>query len=350
MIDYSVRGKNRLLKKIGIGLAVLAVTVLVATSLIVRQKYSEGLQPVSAAQRAQNIEIPAGSSIKAIAVILKNEGVIRSAWAFEWYVRNHDLRDKVQAGTYSLRPNQSVPEIVDIMTQGKVAKDDVTILPAQRIDQIRKKLIDSGFAAADVDAALNPELYKDHPALADKPDGANLEGYLYPETFQKTANTMPEDIIRASLNEMQKHLTTEIRSGIIRQGLTVQEGIIIASIVEQEVGDGTDRPIVAQVFLKRIRQNMQLGSDPTAFYGAILADKDPTVFYDSPYNTRKYNGLPPGPISNVSKSSLQAVANPANTDYLFFVAGDDGKTYFSKTFQEHEALTKQHCIKLCKET
>ncbi len=92
---------------------------------------------------------------------------------------------------------------------------------------------------------------------------------------------------------------------------------------------------------------MNLGSDVTAFYGAIIAGQPPTVAYDSPYNTRIHSGFPAGPISNVSESSLEAVAYPATTDWLFFVAGDDGITYFSKTNEEHEALTAQHCKKLC---
>jgi len=90
-----------------------------------------------------------------------------------------------------------------------------------------------------------------------------------------------------------------------------------------------------------------LGSDVTAFYGAFIDGEEPSVFHDSPYNTRLYEGFPPGPISNVSEVSLQAVANPSKTDYLYFVAGDDGKTYFSRTNEEHEALTEQHCKTLC---
>jgi UPF0755 protein len=263
-------------------------------------------------------------------------------------VRNHDARDRLQAGTYSLRPNQGVIEIVTILTHGKVATDKVTILPGQRLEQIKEALINNaGFSAAGVDAALDPSLYADSPALADKPRTASLEGYLYPETFQKTADTKPGTIIEASLNEMQKHLTPEIRSAIARQGLTVHEGVILASIIEQEVSNPQDKPVVAQIFLRRLREGMQLGSDVTAFYGAIAAGQAASVNYDSPYNTRLHTGLPPGPISNVSASSLAAVAQPAGTDYLYFVAGDDGVTYFSHTLAEHEALTAQHCKKLC---
>ena len=108
-----------------------------------------------------------------------------------------------------------------------------------------------------------------------------------------------------------------------------------------------DRPVVAQVFLKRYKEDMRLGSDVTAYYGARLAGKEPSLGYDSPYNTRLHSGLPPGPISNVSAGSLEAVAFPAQTDWLYFVAGDDGITHFSKTLQEHEALTAKYCKKLC---
>jgi len=157
----------------------------------------------------------------------------RSAWAFEWYVRNHDAREALQAGTYPLRPNQSVEEIVSILTNGKVSTDLVTLLPGKRLDQIKSTLMNYGFSEESVEAALNPMLYSDHPALVDKPEGASLEGYIYPESFQKTAATEPEQIIRKALDEMHEILTPQLRAGITRQGLTVHQGIILASIVEQ---------------------------------------------------------------------------------------------------------------------
>jgi UPF0755 protein len=117
--------------------------------------------------------------------------------------------------------------------------------------------------------------------------------------------------------------------------------------VEQEVTSQSDRSQAAQVFLKRLKVGMPLGSDVTAFYGSRLAGAGKDVTYDTPFNTRIHTGLPPTPISNVSDSSLGAVAHPANTDWLFFVTGDDGTTYFTKTVQEHEAKAAQYCHKLC---
>ena len=338
-----VTGRRR--SKLVVGI-VLALLLLVSVAYV-RHQYYQALQPASASQRSQLFTVELGSTASQIAADLEKAGLIKETWAFEWYVRNNNLRDKLQAGSYYLRPSQSVQEIATVLTQGKVATDLVTILPGQRLDQLRQSFIRSGFTADEVDAALDPKLYKTHAALADKPAAASLEGYLYPESFQKHTDTKPGEIITASLDEMQKRLTPTIRQGFVKQGLTTHQGVILASIVEQEVSNVQDRPKVAQVFLTRLQRDMQLGSDVTAFYGAIINGKPPSVLYDSPYNTRIHSGYPPGPISNVTETSLAAVANPAGTDYIYFVAGDDGVTYFSHTLEEHEALTAQHCKKLC---
>lgn len=329
------------------GLLIAAVLLAGGAAFRARHAYIQNLKPVSASQRSQQITIPLGTSVKEIGAILQDAGLIRASWAFEWYVRKHNARDKLQAGTYSLRPNQSVEEIITIITQGKIKTDLVTILPGQRIDQIEQALINSGFSSEDVKRALDPGVYANHPALADKPKGANLEGYLYPESFQRTADTKAETVVRASLDQMQKYLTPELRTGIVKQGLTVYEGVILASIVEQEVSKAEDKPKVAQVFLRRLREGKRLESDATSGYGAILAGDRPSLTYESAYNTYTHNGLPPTPISNVSQASLQAVASPAPTDWLYFVSGDDGITHFSNTIEEHEALTRQYCTRLC---
>lgn len=341
--SHNKSSKTRLIPVIVLILLVL----LVGSVLYVRHQYYENLKPVSASQRSQLFTVELGSTASEVGVQLKKAGLIKETWAFEWYVRNNNLRDKLQAGSYYLRPSQSVQEITTVLTQGKVATDLITILPGQRLDQIRQSFIRAGFDTDAVDTALDAANYKTHAALADKPANASLEGYLYPESFQKHTDTEPSEIITASLDEMQKRLTPQVRAGFVKQGLTVHQGVILASIVGQEVGKAEDKPKVAQVFLLRLSQDRALESDATAGYGAILDGKQPSLTYKSAYNTYQNKGLPPGPISNVTESSLQAVANPSDTDYLFFVAGDDGVTYFSHTLEEHQALTEQHCKKLC---
>lgn len=357
MAGYSVRGTRTTLRKLLLGFFVLVFIGLIIAVISVRQHYVANLQPVSTSAESQLVAVESGSSAKQIGAQLKKAGLIRDATVFEWYVRNHDVRDKLQAGSYYLRPNMNVPEIIGILTQGKVASDLLTILPGKRVDQIKEAFVKAGYSKPEVDAAFNPDIYKDHPALSDKPAGASLEGYLYPDSYAKTATTKPETIIRQSLDVMQKHLTPDVRAGFVKQGLTVHEGVSLASIVEKEVSKASDRPTVAQVFVLRLQSRIELGSDVTALYGAIVDGLDlPSdsaaatsigIAHNSPYNTRMHPGLPPGPISNVSVTSLRAVAFPASTDYLFFVAGDDGTTYFSHTLQEHEANAQAYCHKLC---
>lgn len=348
-----VSGQRKKRSKIAIIGSILAVLLVlsVATIFIVRQQYDANLKPVSTSETVVSITIESGSTTKEIADLLKENGLIRATWAFQWYVNNASIRDKLQAGTYDLRPNQSVEQIVAQLTKGAVSTKLVTILPGTRIDEVKQAFIDSGFQTADVERAFDPALYADSPVLADKPNTVNtLEGLLYPDSFQRDNTTKPEQIVRQSLNEMQKQLTPEVRAAFARAGLTTYQGLILASIVEKEVSNLDDRPIVAQVFLKRIETGMLLGSDVTAIYGALL-DGEPgdntAVDYDTAYNTRMRAGLPPTPIASVEKTAIKAVTNPATTDWLYFVAGDDGITYFSKTQAEHDVLVRQHCIKLC---
>ncbi|HZL08189.1 MAG TPA: endolytic transglycosylase MltG, partial [Candidatus Dormibacteraeota bacterium] len=190
--------------------------------------------------------------------------------------------------------------------------------------------------------------YSDLPALAYKPANVTtLEGLLWPDSFQKNSSTAPSFIIRESLVEMGQHLTPDVQAAFASEGLTTYQGLTLASIVEQEVNKPTDQTQVAQVFLSRLKANTTLGSDVTANYGAIEAGQPPNLRYDSPYNTLIHNGLPPSPISTVSLNALTAAAHPAATNWLYFVTGDNGTTYFSTNLQDHQTQTQQYCHKLC---
>lgn len=347
MASYSVQnGSYRWSRRLLLTAASLLV-VFIAGVVVVRYMYDTNLQPVSNSKEEKIVIVPRGALVPEIAAELKKSGLIRQEWAFERYVRNKSLGTRIQAGTYKFTPSHSVQEIVQQLAEGKVAVDLVTILPGQRLDQIRQAFIDAKFDAMAVDAALDPAQYRDSPALADKPASASLEGFLYAESYQKDATTDPKVIIRQSLREMETRLTPQIRAAFARQGLSVYQGVTLASIVEREVSAPGDRAQAAQVFHKRLKSDLPLQSDVTAIFGAVMDGQKPSVTYESLYNTYNHKGLPPGPISNVSESSLKAVAYPAATDWQYFVSGDDGKTYFSKTLEEHESLTKQYCRKLC---
>ena len=344
--DYS-RRKSRVPRRVW-WLLITLILILVAGVFVVRHVYNNDLQPVSASQTTQIFTVSSGDSVKTIANNLQSAHLIRSAWAMQLYVHSKELAAQLQAGTYAFSPSEGTVSLVTTLTKGKVTTRLVTILPGRRIDQLRADLINDGYSPTAVDQALNPAQYADLPVLAFKPAGVNtLEGLLWPDSFDKDQDTPPSYIIRESLTEMGKHLTSDVQAAFAAEGRTTYQGLTLTSIVEQEVSKPADQPQVAQVFLSRLKSNATLGSDVTADYGAIAAGKSPSLSYDSPYNTLIHTGLPPTPISTISTSALAATTHPAATSWLYFVTGDDGTTYFSTTLQQHQQQTQQYCHKLC---
>lgn len=344
-MKYTSQPSKRRWPKRIVWLCIVGLALISVATAAVRYAYYASLKPLSTSSEVHLITVYEGASVNTIGKQLEKARVIRSAWAFKLYVSSKEVSDDLKAGSYELAPSQSVSEIVAQLTHGKVATNLVTILPGQRIDQVRKKLLQDGFAEADVNVALNAAHYAGHPALVDKPANVNLEGYIYPDSYQKIATTKPDTIIESALGEMSQHLTPELRSAFAKQGLSTYQAITLASVVEREVSKQEDRDRVAQVFLSRLRNGMRLESDATASYGATLAGQKPSSSFDSAYNTYKHEGLPPTPISNVTASSLKAVAYPAPTEWLYFVSGDDGTTHFSKTLPEHEENIRHYCSK-----
>ncbi len=312
-------------------IAVIGLLLLIGGVIFARNYYNSNLKPVSSQQSLIEVEIEPGQTLPEISKQLKAKKLIRNQQVFEQYVRNNGAAEDIKAGTYELSPSYGVPEIVSVLTQGKIVSKLVTILPGARIDQVEKMLTSAGYSEAVVKDALNPANYVDHPALVDKPADASLEGYLYPESFERTSSTTAKQIVTASLDEMQKRLTPEIRQAFTAQGLTSHRAIILASIVENEVSKPEERQQAAQVFLKRLKTGMMLQSNATD-------NLSPE------YDTYTIAGLPPGPISNVTQSTLEAVAYPAQTDYLYFVSGKDCVTRFGATLEQHEANKSQHGI------
>ena len=324
------------------------ILVAIFGTILVRNIYNAGLGPVSKSQTTQIFIVDSGSTVRQISSKLEKEKLIKSAWAMELYIHSKDLSDKLQAGTYAFSPNQGTASIVKTMNRGDTSKRLIVILPGRRIDQIRADFINQGFSPVSVDAALRPSNYSGLAILAFKPSSVNsLEGLLWPESFQKDSTTTPEMIIRQSLQMMGRQITPEVQASFASQGLTVYQGLTLASIITQEVSKAADQTQVSQVFLTRLKTDMALGSDVTAVYGSVTAGYAPSLTYDSPYNTHYHKGLPPTPISNVTASALYAASHPTSTGWLFFVTGDDGTTYFSTNLKDHQAYVDKYCHKLC---
>jgi UPF0755 protein len=329
------------------GLAALIVIIVIA-ALSAFWWYNGALQPRSTDNHRIRVTIEQGSTPDQIAKTLEDKGVIKSAFAFQILVKQSGDRDKLQAGTYLLSPTQSSKEVLDWLVGGKVDTFNVTILPGQTLTDIKKKLVEDGFVAADVDAAFAKKY--DHPLLADKPDGVNLEGYIYPETYQINSQMTVEQFLTRTFDEFYAQIQAKnLQAELKDHGFNLHQGITLASVIQMEASHSADRKQVAQVFEKRLKDGIELGSDVTFMYAAKLTGAVASPSLDSPYNTRKYKGLPPGAIANFTVDSLQAVAEPASGDYLYFVAGDDGAVYFAHTEAEHEQNIKKYCTKLCNE-
>lgn len=326
----------------------ISLVAVCAVALVSGYAWYQGqLRPVTDdTSKHVRLEIVPGTTPDAIAEQLQDADVIRSSVAFRIYTKLTSTEHKLQAGAYSLQPSLSTPAIVDHLTSGKQDTFRVTFLPGDTLANNRQRLIDAGFSASEVDTALSK--HYDRPLFAGKPASADLEGYIFGETYEFFADADVETILNRTFDEFEAFIEeNDLQTAYKKRDLTLYEGITLASIIQKEVHGEKDSRQVAQVFLKRLGIGMPLGADATFVYAAEKAGVQPSVGFDSPYNTRIHGGLPPGPISVPGVHALLAVAHPASGDYLYFVSGDDGKTYFSRTADEHDANVQQHCRKNC---
>lgn len=326
----------------------LMIVLLIAAFVAAYSWYQQLLQPASDdTAKYVRVVIKSGSTPGVIANQLESQGVIRSSLAFTIYTKLTGTENKLQAGMYMLQPSLSTPAIVDQLVSGEQHTFKITFLPGDTLANNRQRLIDLGlFEVSEIDAALNKTY--DRPLFATKPAGTDLEGYIYGETYHFDASATPESILSQAFDQFESVIEQEnLVEKFKKRGLTLYEGITLASVIQKEVRGTEDSRKVAQVFFKRLRMDMPLGADATFVYAAKKDGQQPNVEYDSPYNTRKHKGLPPGPISAPGIDALRAVANPAPGDFLYFVSGDDGKNYFARTYEEHQENVQKYCRENC---
>ena len=325
----------------------------------------------------QTIEVTAGESVKEIASSLKQADLIRNPHTFELYARINNLHAKLKAGKYSFRKTMSARAIAKQLVNGVVSSDvfNLTILPGTNLlgdkgksqTGIIHQFRTLGYSEEEINQALtkhydNPVLkglYADETKLSnpDIPAKLALEGYLYGETYQFYNHEKLENVITTILNQFNDVVVSnQLEEKFKARGLSLREGIILASIIQKEANT-EDMPGVSMVFQNRLRQGIALGSDVTATYAADITGIDRTnatnadiLAVNSLYNTRKFPGLPPGPIAVPSKAALLAVAEPDSSKayMLYFLTGDDGLMYYSSTDAEHNQKIRDHCQKLCK--
>jgi UPF0755 protein len=288
----------------------------------------------------ERITVPRGATLTAVAESLSSRGVIGSKRFFKFYAKLTGRESEIQAGIFDLRHGTSVPGILDALVHGREATDPLALPEGLMLSEVAEQVQlqlgtdPDSFAAAVRDSALLSEVGA--PA-------ETLEGYLYPSTYYVLARATARDIVSQMVAEFQAQWRSEWDARLDELGMTKHEVVILASIIEGEVQDRSDSRLVSSVYHNRLRRGMRLQADPTVIYSLghrrRLFERDYAV--RSPYNTYRIDGLPPGPINQPSAASIEAALMPADTDYLYFVAGSNGRHVFTRTYQEHLAAIRR---------
>lgn len=287
------------------------------------------------------VDIPPGTATGGIALLLKKQGVIQAEWQF-LAARALQPKATLQAGEYRFDKAMSPVEVLGKIARGEVFYYEIRIPEGAHIWDIAAEVGRLGFVpqADFLKAAQNPALIRD---LA--PSATSLEGYLFPSTYRVTRRTTPQQICRQMVDQFRK--AWKQAGGRTRR---VHETVTLASLVEKETAVPAERARVASVYANRLRLGMKMDCDPTVIYAALLEDRYRGAIYRSdldnphPYNTYRNPGLPPGPIANPGAAALKAALDPADTNYLFFVAKPDGSGghVFSKGIGAHNAAVQAY--------
>jgi UPF0755 protein len=283
--------------------------------------------PVSEDDAEQvQFSVQKGDGSKDIALNLEKENLIKWAPAFRIYIMAKGITGQLKAGEYLLSPSMTIPEIADKLVRGDIIKISVTIPEGFTVRQIEEKV---GFELP----------------------GDNLEGFLFPDTYQFSFGFSGEELVGAMKDNFDKKLTEDLREEIARQEKTIFEIVTMASLIEKEVISLEDKKLVSGILWKRLEVGMLLQVDATLAY---LSGQESRTFdemrrdlaslkeVDSAYNTYKYLGLPPGPICNPGLDSITAAVYPVESDYWYYLSTPQGETVFSKTLQEHNLARAEY--------
>ncbi len=291
--------------------------------------------------------IEPGETAATIGPRLQQMGLIRDAGLFSLVVRYRGVGSTLQVGDYQISPSMTMGEIITELQHGRSAGVLVTIPEGWRMEQVAAKLEEAGMGKSDDYLALMRKSDFPYSWLKERPKGApeSLEGFLFPDTYEFPADATPAAVVDIMLRNFERKVAPELRREMATHNLGFYEALVLASIVEREAVVPEERPTIAAVFLTRLDHGMYLQADPTVVYAKGLdpqtrrwwmpMQETDSKSVESPYNTFLYGGLPPGPICSPGLASLEGVARPDSTNYLYFVAKGDGSHVFAETFEEH---------------
>ncbi|MBI3998303.1 MAG: endolytic transglycosylase MltG [Armatimonadetes bacterium] len=304
------------------------------------------VRPVGGSGDQRIVLIPHGASTRQIGDRLVEARVVRSRAAFMLALALRQANGRLRHGEYALRPTQSALEIVDVLVRGETVIHRVTIPEGYTARQIADALAREGLVDPDrfLLTALTQARRFARPALPDLPIDS-LEGYLFPDTYHLTRGLDEADVIAVLVDRFERAVGADLQAAAQARGLTFHQLLTVASMIEREARVPAERPVVASVIYNRLSRDMRLEIDATVLYAlgrhkeVITADD---LAVDSPYNTYRYTGLPPGPIANPGLAAIAAAAHPAQTPYLYYVLKPDGSHHFSRTLEEHLAAIRRY--------
>jgi UPF0755 protein len=288
--------------------------------------------------------VPPGSSADAIGRLLQSRGLVRHPLVFRILVLVKGVSGSLKAGEYALEGPLTLDQIVDLLARGEVVRREVTIPEGRNMVEIAEILGDRGIEVdAFLAAAHEPSLIRDLDPYA-----SDLEGYLFPDTYDLPKDPGPASALVARLVRRFRDVITPELPRLEARGLTVRQAVTMAALVERETARPEERPRIAGVFFNRLKKGMLLQTDPTVIYALRLAGRwngnirKKDLDIDSPYNTYRYPGLPPGPIASPGREALLAVIAPVEGKDLYFVSRNDGTHQFSETLAEHNRAVDRY--------
>lgn len=350
-----------ILRAIMLAVTLLAVFTAGVGTLLLRELQAANVAAEQTPTEPVLIEIVAGDTTSDIATKLAAAGLIRQPILFTSLVRANGYDEQLRTGLYVFAPGTSMSEMLAILRQGSTAEVEVTIPEGLRLEEVAERFsLASSYTTEEFLAvARDGAAFKDdYFLLSSLPDGASLEGYLFPDTYNISATATPEETVRMLLDNFNRRYST-IEREVLVPNASVHDIVTMASIVQREAARTDEMPLIAAVFWNRLEPanaaetgGGKLQADPTVQYALGYSEVEETwwrknlsvgdLTMDNPYNTRINNGLPPGPISNPGLDALRGAARPAEEDYLYFVAScaGDGTHNFARTlgeFQDYEA-------------
>lgn len=313
-------------------------------------RFDSPANPADSSQRS--FVVRKGETASEISDRLQAHGFIGDARVFRWMAELEGVAGDLEVGEYELSSSMRPSEILAVLAEGKTKPVPLVTIPeGWRAEEIAERLAARGIGTADQFMAVVRKGQSSAPALASRPAGASLEGYLFPESYSLDPKSSPASVAQRMVEQFEARFTPEMREKAAGLGMTIHQVVTLASVIEREAVIPSERPLMAGVFYNRLREGMPLQADPTVQYALTLihsesqrqfgwwktALTEEDLEVDSPYNSYRYPGLPPGPVCNPSLASLQAAVEPAATDYLYFVARPDGSHAFAETLEEHNA-------------